>query len=334
MIESNIVRAATYMIFFVFSLFAFKNSVPQIAFEPSVDNYKIFSTQTAAVFGSLGIDEETKEDFTPDVFSDLDLKAANIFVVDLNEDWVIFEKNAFEARPLASVTKLLTALIAEERIPPGIYISISLGAVKQEGDSGFAAGDNYKKEDLIDFMLVDSSNDAAYALAEFVSEGLSGEPDPISKFVILMNDRVRELGAKNTSFFNVNGLDIADGNGKRAGALGTAEDISTLAEYIYRNYPNIFTRTKEAGIKISSLAGKIVSAKNTNRAFSEITQLIGSKTGYTDLSGGNLVFIFDAGFSRPVLVSLLGSTEEGRFEDAKTISDAILEYFQNKGVEK
>ena len=86
--------------------------------------------------------------------------------------------------------------------------------------------------------------------------------------------------------------------------------------------------TRDRQIVIRSDSGRKISGFNTNRALGSIPQLIGAKTGYTDLAGGNLAFIFDAGFGRPVLAVMLGSTEEGRFEDAKKITDAILKYYQ------
>ena len=130
-----------------------------------------------------------------------------------------------------------------------------------------------------------------------------------------------------TSFLNANGLDTEINFKKIPGANGTAFEIARLLEFIFKNQPELIERARSEEFEIVSDQGRRLKAKNTNQALADIPQLIAAKTGFTDLAGGNLVFIFDAGFSRPVLVSILGSSEEGRFLDAKKIVNAVLAYY-------
>src|SRR3989344_122895 len=274
---------------------------------------------------SFGAGEEKN---TP-VFPAPELEAKSVYVLDLKEREIIFEKDSSSLRPLASLTKLLTALLLEEMVPEGFYIPIGVEDIRQEGDDGFRTGDSFLKEDLRDFMLVASSNDAAYAAAQFIGKSFDGnDKAALSKFTALMNERARELGMSRASFLNPHGLDVEVNLEKIPGAWASAVDVALLTEYIFKHHPNLLERTSWSEIEIVSEEGRRVRAKNTNKALAFIPQLVVSKTGFTDLAGGNLVFIFDAGFSRPVLAVLLGSSEEGRFSDAKKITEAVLKYYQ------
>lgn len=259
---------------------------------------------------------------------ELGLEAESVYILDLVENKTLYEKNSLEVRPLASLTKLMTALLLEEKVPAGFFIPVSREAIRQEGDDGFRAGEKFLKEDLIDIILVASSNDASYAAAEFVGAALEGgDGASVSRFVALMNERARELGLLKTSFLNANGLDAEVNFEKIPGASGTAFETARLLEFIFKNHTGLIERARSEEFEIVSEGGRRLQARNTNQALADIPQLIAAKTGFTDLAGGNLVFIFDAGFSRPVLVSILGSSEEGRFTDAKKIVKAVLAYY-------
>ncbi|MBI2610049.1 D-alanyl-D-alanine carboxypeptidase [Candidatus Giovannonibacteria bacterium] len=262
------------------------------------------------------------------LFLDVDVDAKSAYVLDLKEGRILFEKNSIEKRPLASITKLLTALLAHELVPKGGYIRISGDAIKQTGDDGFVVGDKFKKEDLINFMLITSSNDAAYAFAEYMGDSLAGESGGgVSRFVAFMNERAKNLGLLNFSFLGPTGLDQEVNLETVSSADGTAFGAVLLIRYIYETYPEILKETRQTEISMKSQNGRIISGKSTNKAIFDIPQLVAAKTGFTRLAGGNLVFIFDFGESHPILVSLLGSSEEGRFEDAKKIVGAVYNFY-------
>ncbi|OGF68662.1 hypothetical protein A3H65_01755 [Candidatus Giovannonibacteria bacterium RIFCSPLOWO2_02_FULL_45_14] len=255
------------------------------------------------------------------VFAIDNMEAKSAYVFDVLQNKVLYEKNSSEVFPLASLAKLMTVLLLEEKAPSGVFISVSEKAVGQPEGEGMRAGDKFKKENLEEFTLAASSNDGAWAMGEYLGGG------NIEDFVSLMNERARELGMLSLNFLNPTGLDIVTASARLSGASGNAKDIASLLKYIYGKYPNILSRTREEEISIVSSAGKTITAVNTNEALGEIPQIIAGKTGYTLVAGGNFVFIFDAGFNHPIVVSILGSSEKGRFDDAKKIVGAVFKYY-------
>ena len=138
-----------------------------------------------------------------------------------------------------------------------------------------------------------------------------------------MNKKALELGLNNTYFWNETGLDESEFKG---GAYGTARDITTLMEYIILYYPDLLEATRLPSTTIESLDNYQHTAKNTNDIVNFIPGFLGSKTGYTNTAGGNLTFVFDPELGRPIIVTILGSTAGGRFEDAKKLISGTLQY--------
>jgi D-alanyl-D-alanine carboxypeptidase (penicillin-binding protein 5/6) len=167
-----------------------------------------------------------------------------------------------------------------------------------------------------------SSNDGAFALASAAGNVLKPNSGAHS-FVEAMNIRAEEIGLHETYFRNPTGLDISE---TEAGAYGSARDMAFLMEYIVKNEPDILTFTREDVARVYSKTGGFHDAENTNDYIDEIPGLIGSKTGYTDLAGGNLVVAFDAGLNRPIVVVVLGSSQEDRFTDVMELVNAAKEY--------
>lgn len=255
------------------------------------------------------------------VFTIDNIEAKSAYVFDISQNKVLYEKDSSEALPLASLTKLMTILLLEEKAPANVFIPISKGAVSEPEGEGMQTGDRFKKEDLEEFTLAASSNDGAWAAAEYLGGG------NIENFSLLMNERARGLQLSSLNFSNPTGLDIITPSERLFGASGSAKDIAGLLEYIYKNHPQVLAKTRAGEISITSSAGRTVTATNTNEALENIPQIIAGKTGYTLVAGGNLVFIFDAGFDHPIVVSILGSSEKGRFDDAKKITDAVFKYY-------
>ncbi len=178
---------------------------------------------------------------------------------------------------------------------------------------------NFEIEELSELALVSSSNDAAYALAASVGS-LLGERDPASQFIAGMNIRAKELGLHSLDFKSTTGLDLSS---TVPGATGTARDVSFLMEYIISNYPEIIAPTKKTSTRVYNNAGAYHLVNNTNEIVLDIPNILGSKTGYTDLAGGNLTIAFDAGLNRPIIITVLGSTREDRFSDVMTLVEAV-----------
>ena len=145
-----------------------------------------------------------------------------------------------------------------------------------------------------------------------------------------MNDIARELDLRHTYFLNVSGLDVSD---TLSGAYGSARDVAGLFAYAVRAALFVFARTAQDGIRITSADGTQKTILfNTNNSIGDIPGLMMGKTGLTDLAGGNLAVVFDAGIGHPVAAVVLGSTQNGRFSDIETLVQAARESI-NTGVE-
>lgn len=250
--------------------------------------------------------------------TDVTLTAEAAYVWDVTRERALFAQNADAVLPLASITKLMTALLAYELVPDDTTVAVSYEDILQEGQSGLAPGERFTARDLADLALIASSNDAAFSLANAVGQEL-GDRDPTAQFVAAMNIRADELGLGTLDFSNPTGLDRS---AVEAGAYGSAREVSFLVEYILETYPNLLAATTETSDRIYNATGEYHEAANTNALIADIPNLLGSKTGYTDLAGGNLTVAFDAGFDRPVIVTVLGSTRSARFADVATLVSA------------
>lgn len=203
--------------------------------------------------------------------------------------------------PLASLTKIMTAVIALENYSPEETITISQPAVDEEGVSGgFNTQEIYSVHDLIAAMMTVSSNDAAMAIAT---------PFGFDYFVELMNTKASEIGMYNTQFDDPVGLSYLN--------QSTLSDIRTLVQYVYSTHPEILqaaTQTQTILVEHSTGENKVLGTINK---FAQRPDFLGGKTGYTDEAKGNLVSLFNIGASEPLIVIVLGSTD--RFADSEVL---------------
>jgi len=260
-------------------------------------------------------------DTTPNKLTDLTLRADAVYVWDVAGQRALYKKNEGDTLPLASITKLMTALLAHELITDQTRVDVPLAAIQQSGNSGLVAGEELTVEELSQLALISSSNDAAYALGANVG-ALLGERDPAQQFIEGMNIRANELQLPTLSFKNTTGLDLSV---VEAGAMGSARDVSFLMEYILVNYPQILAPTTQSATRVYNTAGAYHDVDNTNAIATQIPNLLGSKTGYTDLAGGNLTVAFDLGLNRPIIITVLGSTRDARFSDVLELVAAVQE---------
>lgn len=268
---------------------------------------------------------EDSDTYKPDMFEGISLEAKAAYVWDVNGQKALFTLNEEAQLPLASLTKLMTAIAAVEILPESSTVMIDDTALAQEGDSGLLTNERWNVKDLMRFMLVVSSNDGASAVANvaglFKSSFPSRSGESKKAFVKAMNEKVREIGLNQTYFINPTGLDT---NGDIGGGYGSARDASLLLEYAIINASEIVEATRHDSLEFSSLSNINHTATNTNSRISTVPGLIASKTGFTDLAGGNLVIAFDAGLRHPIIISVLGSTQEGRFRDVEKLVAASL----------
>ncbi|MFA5934500.1 MAG: hypothetical protein WC827_01280 [Candidatus Paceibacterota bacterium] len=248
-----------------------------------------------------------------------EIKAKSFYVYDINNDKAIFAKDENLQLPLASITKLMSGLVILDVLPETTIVRIGRDDISQEGDTGLVVDEDWKLKDLLDFTLITSSNDGIHALSSVINsyEGINNKD-----IIKLMNEKAKILGLKNTLFLNETGLDV-DLN--LSGAYSSAYDISILLKDIIENNPILISQTKNDSEKFISENNISHFASNTNVSINKIPNIIASKTGFTDLAGGNLAIIFDAGFSYPIAIVVLGSTTDERFTDVEKLVKLTLQ---------
>ncbi len=256
-------------------------------------------------------------------------KAAVVY--DLAQKKVLYGKNEGKQLPLASLTKLMTAYVAHAALSSSTQVVIPQDRLASDGDPALVSGDVWNFNDLLGYTLMESSNDGARAIASVAGAALSGQSQEEEKtFITRMNAATQELGMTQTYFNNETGLDTSS---QESGAYGSARDVALLLGYLLQDASDIFEDTSALTDTFISTTGTAYTAHNTNQRVGEIPALIASKTGYTDLAGGNLAVVFDAGVNHPVAVVVLGSSSDGRFNDTKALVDATLQYFTGKSME-
>lgn len=252
------------------------------------------------------------------------IEATAAFVWDIRHQRALYNKNASAQLPLASLTKLMTSLVALETLGDDAQVPMTMDAILQDGPSDFIDGELLGAQQLSTFSLVSSSNDGAYALAAAAAHALGGQGTSTAPFIEAMNKRADELGLTQTKFTNPTGLDQGT---NETGGYGSARDMAFLVEYLVKKRPEIVLGSTA---RFASIYGSTPhTATNTNEIVDEIPGILATKTGFTDLAGGNLVVAFDAGLDRPIAIAVLGSTRNGRFTDM----EELIRYAQAKVTE-
>ncbi|MFH1225764.1 MAG: D-alanyl-D-alanine carboxypeptidase family protein [bacterium] len=235
------------------------------------------------------------------------ITAPYAIVLDIKSGEVLFEKNIHQPAPIASLTKLMSALIFLEDNPDfNKIITIEAEDYRLGSTIGLFSGEQVTLRDLFYSALAGSSNNAMIALAR--STGLSEE-----KFVEKMNGRAKLLGLNNTNFIEPTGLD--------SGNISSAYDIVRLANYVLRN-PNIraAVTATDYSFRVSN-TGRLQKVNNTNKLLKSFLRITGGKTGFTDAAGYCLASQVANGDGREILVVVLGSTsEEARFQEVKGLA--------------
>jgi D-alanyl-D-alanine carboxypeptidase len=272
-------------------------------------------------------DEVVQENTHTAVFIKPEVIATSYIVLDIQSDTVIAAKNAEIARPLASVTKVMSAVVARSVLPKDSPVTIRREFLEEEGDSGLRDGEVFKLSDLLDLSLIISSNDGARSIASVAGAFMRGTSDYTfgrSEFIKEMNTQSKKLGLNSFSFNNETGLDNTDGT---SGGYGNAHDVAKLFAYALKEYPDLLEMTSHSKDTVKSVQ-YIHDLENTNSSLGEIPNIIASKTGFTAIAGGNLAIVFDAGFGKPIAIVVLGSTTDGRFTDMVALASSTLQYIK------
>jgi len=238
------------------------------------------------------------------------LKATAAIIYDPQSGRILYAKNDELQMPLASLTKLMTADTALETLGATSSVRISRAAIATEGDSGLKEGEVWNVGSLIRYALLVSSNDGMAAVAENAGG---------ASFIKKMNSNAQSLGLVQSYFLDPTGLDMTS---EISGGYGSARDVAVLAAQFYKNYPSFFESSIRQN-QIYTVGKDVLSGRATAAPILDIPGLIGAKTGYTDLAGGNLVTIVDASLDHPLVIVVLHSTEKGRFEDVRSLVAAV-----------
>jgi len=233
--------------------------------------------------------------------TEINSKAAISVESDLKDnETVIFQKNENLKLPIASLTKLMTAVISFENYDLSQDITVNKEADEQlPMQTDFKLGDTFPIEKFLHVMLIESSNKAAYALAEHMGQ---------EKFITLMNLKAKKIGLKNTFF--------ADPTGLSAQNVSTVNDLMTLAKYILKNYPEIAQITTIKNYELDNL-GKIT---NTNQLLTDVPEIIFSKTGFTNYANGCLLIAINNLENNNYLINIILGADDRFLEMKKLIN--------------
>ncbi|MBQ7974347.1 MAG: D-alanyl-D-alanine carboxypeptidase [Clostridia bacterium] len=208
--------------------------------------------------------------------ADVDVSAESAIVIDANSRRVLFEKNAYSKKAMASTTKIMTALVAIDELELDDIVTVSPFAASTEGSSiWLSPGEHMSVEDLLYGLMLSSGNDAATALAEHTAGS-------VEAFTVLMNKKAREIGALNTNFTNPHGLPDDS-------HYTTAYDLALIsAEAIHNSLFRTICGTKTKTISWEGSQWNR-SLSNHNKLLKMYDYAIGIKTGYTKKAGRCLV---------------------------------------------
>jgi serine-type D-Ala-D-Ala carboxypeptidase (penicillin-binding protein 5/6) len=210
---------------------------------------------------------------------------------------VLYEKNAHTKMRIASITKIMTGILAIESGKMNQYVKVSENATHAEGSSVYLKpGEKIKLRDLVYGLMLRSGNDTAVAIAEYIGGSVDG-------FALLMNQKAREIGMANTHFANPHGLDDHENH------YSTAYDMALLMRYAMRNK----TFQKISGTKVYKAPNPTENWdrewKNKNRLLTKYKYCTGGKTGFTKLAKRTLVTTAKNGDMELIAVTLNDSND-------------------------
>ena len=224
---------------------------------------------------------------------DPEIGAQGILIQSLDENFPFLHYHTYQEWPIASLTKLLTAVVVLEEYGEDKKIPITAKAVETEGLAGdLRSGEVYTARDLLRILLVTSSNDAAAAFEEYGGG--------TTKFVRLLNQKAEALGMMQTIVHDASGL--SDLN------VSTANDLLRLLKYIIEVHPEILNWTRTPHILTQPINNTRSRTLLNVNPFVEEKGFLGGKTGTHDAARENLVALFSLGKFRVVTI-VLGSSD-------------------------
>lgn len=240
---------------------------------------------------------------------DLKLTAQSAILIEASTGRVIWEKDADVRHYPASMTKMMTGILALEKLLPKADVVISPNAAATEDcPLEIVAGECLSADNIITGMLMESDNGAAVAIAEAVDGS-------VSQFVQRMNERAQEIGMSNTHFVNPNGL-------TEANHYSTARDMAKLARFAMNNKKfREIVSTKKQVIHWEVPARQQKLAENTNKLLANYNGMNGIKTGWTKAAGGCLAASARRNGVELIAIVMQTPGPDDRFADASKLLD-------------
>ncbi|MDB9923328.1 D-alanyl-D-alanine carboxypeptidase [Candidatus Pelagibacter sp.] len=229
--------------------------------------------------------------------ADFDIKARTAILLDYHSGEILFEKDADRKIFPASMTKIMTSIVAFDLIKSG-ELSLNDKFIVSENawrlsESGYSSmfimvGDQISVENLLKGIIISSGNDACVALAE----GIAGTEE---EFSMLMTEKAIEIGMENTNFSNSSGINSPDN-------LSTVRDIMLMSKHLIKNYPNFYKYFKEKKFTWDRTGGEPITQGNRNPLLYKNLGADGIKTGYLSYEKYSLASSIDRNGRRLIAV--------------------------------
>lgn len=276
---------------------------------PAVEPQQFISSTTPGIAAAqaylLPISEPSYVPIRDTTVGDPDLDANVAMAYHVDDGSYLYEKNTSIRVPIASLTKIASALVVQDLFDSAEVVTVASGSIRVDGQKQTLYQDErISVQSLLSMMLVESSNDAAYALAAYAKErGID--------FVAKMNEKALSLGMHDCTFTDPAGLDDQ--------ATCTARDLVKLVRATLRQAPHLWPIMATQELTVTSVDQRISHVvKSTDDLLGQISGIVGGKTGYTDGALGCLIMVVKLPGERDTLISIvLGS--RSRFADTSAL---------------
>ncbi|MBP3543856.1 MAG: D-alanyl-D-alanine carboxypeptidase [Lachnospiraceae bacterium] len=263
-----------------------------------------------------------------------ELYARSAVLMDADSGRVLYEKNGYEQMPMASTTKIMTCIVALEQGNVGDIVTASSYAAGQPAvHLGMRSGQQYKLEDLLYSLMLESHNDSAVAIAEHIGGSVEG-------FAELMNQKARDIGCTDTYFITPNGLDATKTiNGETYTHSTTARDLARIMKYCLtesEKTEEFLTITRTVSRSFTTVDGKSSYSVNNHNAFLNMMDgALSGKTGFTAKAGYCYVGALERD-GRSYIVALLAcgwpNNKSYKWSDTRKLMSYGLEEFEYKNI--
>lgn len=245
----------------------------------------------------------------------METSASCAIVMDQNSNRIIYSKNIHTVRSVASISKIMTAVLALESGSLEKKVTVGEEILKAYGSAVYlTVGEELTLKDLVYALMLRSGNDAALAIATYVG-------GDVEKFVEKMNQKASQIGMKNTVFHNPHGLDEESGN------MSTAYDMAILTSYAMKNeeYKKI-VGTKKYSLKTNKNS---YVWKNKNKLLNTYQYTTGGKTGFTEIAKRTLVSTASKDNTDLIVVTLNDGND---FSDHKSLYEEAFSSYRTYSV--